>query len=212
MIAPGADGIEVGFELGVVEFCCNAFTLQLRIPVRVEHVDHHHADADGIDSGPRLRLVVQEAKLGWKGILVLSDVEVHAARAGAETRTLIGRQIRVDALRGVAELEHALCFIVAQQRGAEDFGEFSVGAAAIGVHLPEAVLRSHVALRDKQILLRSGVDVRDPVLVSTNADGGGEAGKVDVSVELRESGFCSGAEPENADRGQQPNKDEHSGK
>ena len=71
MVAPGADGIEIGLELRVVQLGGDAFARELRVPMRVERLHHHHADAERVDAGPGLRLVVQQAELGWKRILVL---------------------------------------------------------------------------------------------------------------------------------------------
>ena len=62
MVAPGTNGVQIGLELRVVEFCRNALARELCVPMRVEHVDHHHADADGVGAGPGLRLVVQKAE------------------------------------------------------------------------------------------------------------------------------------------------------
>ena len=115
MVAPRTNGVEIGFQLGIVKSGGNAFARELRVPVRVEHVDHHHADADGVDAGPWLRLVVQQVELRRQRILMLRDVEIYAARIGFVAGALFRRQVCVDAMRGIAKLEHALRLVVAQQ-------------------------------------------------------------------------------------------------
>ena len=85
-----------------------------------------------------------------------------------------------------------------EERGAEDFGEFSVGVAAEGVHLPEAVLGGDVALGEEEIGLGGGFNVGDAVGISADGDGRGEAGEMEVAVEGGEGGFFRGAQPEDA--------------
>ena len=105
---------------------------------------------------------------------MLRDVEIHAARIGFERCAIFRRQIRIDTMRRVAKLQHALRLVVAKQRRAHDLGEFAIRAAAICVHLPQAILRGHVALRDKHVFLRGCVDVGNSVLIAANGNRSGE--------------------------------------
>ncbi len=95
------------------------------------------------------------------------------------------------------------------ERRAHDFGEFAVGAAAIDIHLPEAVLRGDVALRDEHVLLRGGVDVGDAVLIAADGDRSGErrcALRCEMNVAIELTGSAALA----AERSQRmPNAGEH---
>ena len=153
---------------------------------------------------PRLRLVVEKTELGRQRILVLRDVEIHAARIGFVAGALFRRQVGVDAMRGIAKLKHALRLVVTKQRGAHDFGEFAIGVAAKDIHLPQAILRGDVALRDEHVLLRGGVDVGNAMLIAADGDGRGERGRalrgeMDIAVEHGKRGLGSRTKPENAE-------------
>ena len=199
--------------MGLLQLGGDALARQLGVPVGVEHVHHHHADADGVGAGPRLRLVVEKMKLGRQRILVLRDEEIYAARIGFVAGAVFRRQVGVDAMRGIAKLKHALRLVVPKQRGAHDLGQFAVGVAAKGVHLPQAILRGDVALRDEHVLLRGSVDVGNAMLIAANRDRRGEGGRalrseMDVAVEDRKRGLGGRAQPEDADAGEQ-DEDRH---
>ena len=87
-------------------------------------------------------------------LLALRNEEIDTAGVVVKAAAISSRQIEVNALCAEANLEHALCFVVLDERGAHDLSELAVGAAARGVHLPEAILRGDVALRDEEIVLR----------------------------------------------------------
>ncbi len=84
------------------------------------------------------------------------------------------------------------------ERGAHDFGQLAVGAAAQAVHLPQAILRGDVSLSDEEVVLRGGIDVGHAVGVAADGDGRGKAGQMHVAVELGQRGFGGGAKPEHA--------------
>ena len=81
--------------------------------------------------------------------LALRDEEIDTPGVVVEAPAIICGQIAVEALSGNANLEDALRFVVLDERRAHDFSEIPVGVAARGVHLPQAILRGHVALRDE---------------------------------------------------------------
>ena len=68
MVAPGADGVEIGFERGVGEFGGDAAARKLGGDVGVESLHHGEADADGVDAGPRLGAVVEDAEFDGEGV------------------------------------------------------------------------------------------------------------------------------------------------
>jgi hypothetical protein len=46
VVAPGADGVEVVFELLVLQFGLDVCAAELGCGVSVEHLHHHQADAE----------------------------------------------------------------------------------------------------------------------------------------------------------------------
>jgi len=146
--------------------------------VGVEGLDHGEDDADGVDAGPGLGAVVEEAEFNGEGIrlLALRDEEIDAAGVVVEAAAIVRGYSAVEALSGEADLEDALRFVVLYERGAHDFGEIAVRAAARGVHLPEAVLSGDEALRDEEIVFGGGFDMRNTVSVAADCHGRGEAG------------------------------------
>ncbi len=184
MVAPRSDGIEIRLEPRVVKFLRDALPRELGFEARVERLNHHHADGERVDPRPRLGPVAEERELRWKGIRMLRDEQVHAAGIGVEARAFARWQAGIDALRSVAELEYTLGNIVLNQRGPHDFGKLAIGVAAIGVHLPQAILRRDVALRDEEIFLRGSFDMGNAVRVATDNNWSRESGEMEVAIEL----------------------------
>jgi hypothetical protein len=207
-IAPGADGVEVGFERGVVEADGDAAARELGGDVGIEGLNHRETHADGVDAAPRLRAVVEETEFDGKaiGLLALRDEEIDAAGVVVESSAVVGGLMVVDSLGSEPNLEDALGFVVLDEGRAHDFSQLAIGAAARGVHLPEAVLRGDVALGDKEVVQRGGVDVGHAVGVAANCYGSGEgrsgkAGKMHIAVKLGQRGYGGGAKPQDAGQG-----------
>ena len=76
------------------------------------------------------------------------------------------------------------------------------------VHLPEAVLGVHVALREEEVVVGLGDELRDAGVVAVDGDGGGEPGTVDAPAR-RGEGALHGppAEPAPTD-GEHEHRDE----
>jgi hypothetical protein len=146
-------------------------------------------------------VVVKEAELDGERVLVIGDEEIYAAGVVFESCAVRGGEVVIDALGYEADLKHALGFVVRDERGAEDLSQSALGVAAEDVHLPEAILGGDVALGGEEVVLSGCVDVGDAVGVAADNNRGiqdvrGEAGEVHVAVELGQSGFGCGAEPE----------------
>ena len=73
------------------------------------------------------------------------------------------------------------------QVGAQDLGQRAAGEAAQRVHLPQPVLRRHVALDEKGILQAGGADVRFAVCIEIHSGAGGQR-RVDGAGALRADG------------------------
>ena len=209
MIAPGTDGVEIAFQLGVVQIGGDPFPRELHVPMGVEHLDHQDADAQGVDAAPGLRAIVEQLELGGKRIRVLGDEEVDAAGVVVKAGAVGPWQVRVDAPGRQAKLKDALGLVVPDERGAEDLRELAVGVAAGGVHLPQAVLGGYIALGQEEVVLGGRVDVGHAVGVAADGYGRREAGprdssKVNVAIEHGQRSLFRRTKPQHAcGRGQQ---------
>jgi hypothetical protein len=99
---------------------------------------------------------------------VLVDKKIHAARIVIKPRAVGSAKVGVNASCGHAELKHALHLVMLYQRRAKNLSQLSIGVAARGIHLPQAVLRSHVALRDEKIVLAGGLKMRHAMCIAAD--------------------------------------------
>ena len=142
-------------------------------------------DEQRVDLGPRLdrRRVVQEHQRRRQRELLrlqVGDVRVHArgvARQHPRRRHVLRirrrRQGRPRRLAGLLEVVHAHLDVAVDERRrhvAEQLRERSCRRVARQVHLDQAVLRRHVALREGHVRLVVAVDVRDAPLVAHHVD------------------------------------------
>src|SRR4051812_8812046 len=88
----------------------------------------------------------------------LGNVGIHAARISfKETAIACAGHFERLAGRG-PQAQNALFAVESQQVTTKDLGQFSASGTADRVHLPEPVLSSHVALREKEILHGGGIN------------------------------------------------------
>ena len=201
MVAPRPHRIQIGFELRVVERGRDLLPSQLPVEMRVEHLGHHHDDRQRIHAGPWLRAIHQQTKLRRKRILVLRDEEIHSARVIIQSCAIVCVQVGVHALCRPAKLQRPLRLVMPHQPGAEDLCQVAIRVAPECVHLPQAVLRGHVALREKQVVLRGSFNVRHAVRVALHSDRRGKAGKMQVAIQHRQCALLRRAQPQHANAG-----------
>jgi hypothetical protein len=151
VIAPGSHGIKIGDQPGIAKPGFNAGAGELGNHMGIESLHHVEAHADGIHAAPGLGTIHKQVELDGKrmGSFALRNEKIHAACVRVEALTVVSLQAIVDALGGEADLENALGFVILEERGTKDLGEFAIGRAAQAVHLPKAILGSHVALGNK---------------------------------------------------------------
>ena len=82
-----------------------------------------------------------------------------------------------------------------------DLGEFAVGVAAIGVHLPQSILRGDVTLRNKQSSCEAASMWGTPCASRLDGDRGGECGRalrceMDIALEHWKRRLGGGTKPE----------------
>ena len=82
----------------------------------------------------------------------------------------------------------------------------AVGGAAGSVHLPQAVLRGDVALRNEQVGFCGGIDMRHAMRVAADDNRRGKSGQLHIAIELRQSGFGRGTQPQNTSPGSDDGK------
>ena len=193
-VAPGAYGVEVGEEIGG-EVGGEGFATELDGEAGGEILIHGERDEQGVASGPRCGLVMEEVELYGEVVGVLGDEGVDAVGVGVELVPLVGGECGGGVVGCGADLESALEAVVIDEVGAEDFGEFAGGVAADEIHLEEAVLCGDEALREEEVVEVGRLDGGDALGVACDGDGLGETGGVECSVKLRERGSHGVAEP-----------------
>ena len=80
--------------------------------------------------------------------------------------------------------------VVGERLGPEDLRETTLMPPPPHLHLPEPVLRHHVALGAEEIVVVLGVDVRDPKLVPDDLDRLPEPGEGEFAVKLGKGARC----------------------
>jgi len=125
---------------------------------------------------------------------VCGDEGVDAVGIGFELVELVGSKDSNCPVGCGTELEGALTAVVFEERWAEDLGEVTGGMAAEGVHLPEAVLRGDVTLREEKVVEVGGADGGNTLWIACDRHGRSETRDVDVAVKLWERGVHRSAE------------------
>ena len=92
------------------------------------------------------------------------------------------------ALRSLGDAENSLLLVVLQTRRAHHLSEMPEGEAPHHVHLPQAILRGHVALREKYVGQRGGVDGGKAARITNDRDFVLQSQNAQASIELGQSG------------------------
>ncbi len=147
------------------------------------HISRDHQRIRGL---PGLRLVAQQGKFERKTVLVLLDEFVHAA--GVSFHHLAGFTIeeRDVAFRSPGESVSSKLLVDGKRRGTQDLRELAARDAPQKIHLPEAVLAHHVALRFCKIFQRSGTDMRNAPAITLDHNFALKTGQGSRSIKLRE--------------------------
>ena len=134
----------------------------------------------GIGDDPR------QLKLHREVVPILLDIGVHPAGVGRE-QTLRVRVIARPFFRVERTPEHHQpgAAVVVERVGSENLGESSLVPPAPHLHLPEPVLRHHVALRKEEIVVVPGIDVRYPPLVPDDLHRLSQTRDLQFPVDLR---------------------------
>jgi hypothetical protein len=80
--------------------------------------------------------------------------------------------------RSPSQADRAKLNILRKRGGAHKFGERAAGLAAAHIHLEETVLRVHVALQEKQVMLVLRANMRNSIGVASNPSGSLHGGKL----------------------------------
>src|SRR5215203_844255 len=97
---------------------------------------------------------------------------------------MIARQLGVSDTAAI--LEQAGLLVSRDRAGAENLGQPSLARSPPHLHLPKAILRRNVSLREEQVLGGLSVDVRHTPRVANHAHGCFEACGSERTVDLRE--------------------------
>ena len=183
MVAPGADGVEIGHEVGR-ELGGDGLAGQLFGEDVGEVFEHGEADQKRVARRPRSGGKAEDTELNGQMGLLDGHGGVDALGVELELMELIGWKDGEGAVGGGAELKEALRGVVGEELGAEDLGEGAGGVAAKGLHLPEAVLGGYKSLGDDEIVNAGGADVGDAVGVAGDGNSCGEGGERERAIDL----------------------------
>ena len=150
-----------------------------------EVLRHDERDQQRITRRPGRGSVVQQMELDRQRVAVSGDEGIHAAGVGVELMALVVGQDRKGSVCGGAQLQVALQAVMFDERRTEDLGKLTGGVAAECVHLEEAVLRRHEALREEQIVEVGSVERGHTVAIARDGDRGGQAVEMEFAVDLR---------------------------
>src|ERR1700677_1931842 len=103
---------------------------------------------------------MQQLELRGKGISVFGDEKIYPARVGIEAGFFVCGEAYIDSVRGFAESQDALRFVMRHERPAEYLSQLATRMSPVQVHLPEAVLCGYVSLRREEVGLGCCLDVR----------------------------------------------------
>jgi hypothetical protein len=210
VVAPGADGVEVGDKLRG-KAGGEGFAGELGGEGVGEVLVHGEGDEEGVTRSPGGRRVVEDAELDGEVRGLVGDggvdLRVDTLCVDLEEVELVRGELRDGPVGGGTDLQGALEAVVLEHGGAEDFGELAGGVAAESIHLEEAILSGDEALCEDEVVDAGGADVGHAMGVALDGDGSGEAGDGEGAVEPREGGAGGGADPvlggEEADDGQE---------
>ena len=194
----GGGGVEVCGEIGA-DGPGNLGTEDLVFPETGEFLVEVGGNEEGVASGPGTRLIAEDEKFHGKEIGVLIDVGVDAASVGFQHGATVSRHGGDGNVGGLGEAQGTAFHVVIDGDVAEYLGEITGRRAAKEIHLPEAVLRDDVALRDEEIVERLRANVGDAEGIAFDGDRGLQTGNGDGPVELRERA----AEPPPSAEGEQ---------
>jgi len=118
--------------------------------------------------GPDFRRVVQDAELQRQVRTAVFQTRVHASSVGLEV--LASRAESAAALCcatcGIPSIRCCLSCSRPSPPPAHHFREPPTSKPAHDIHLPQAVLRSHIPLREKQVRQAGRINGRNPVSIA----------------------------------------------
>ena len=143
---------------------------QIESPGGGHRLVHHQADGKCIGNAPLAGFVPENRKLNRQFAGRLLDKIIHAPRISGK-HPAIGIAQLLLLRRGNAPNSVLPGFaIIFQGSRSHNFSQFSKGCPAKVIHLPKAVLRSGVSLREEGVVQACRFDVRDPFGVSFDGD------------------------------------------
>ena len=115
MVAPRADGVEIGDQVGR-KVRGERLAAELLRKAGGEVLKHGELDQERVARRPRCRLIAQQAELDGQVIVLGGDGGVDSARIDIQPVLLIGGQSGNGAVGGGAQLQRALQAVVVEQR------------------------------------------------------------------------------------------------
>ena len=146
-------------------------------------LEHRHA-AEAVLRLPAPRPVAEDLELDREAITELLDAGVDAAREGGRDALRVRRVAGPLGIHVAPVPEQPGEVIPDERLAPEDFSRLATGDPAPQIDLEESILRRHEALRKEEVVLASGVDVRDAPAVAEHLDGLAQTGHRDLPFQL----------------------------
>ena len=167
---------------------------QFGVPVAAQVPHHHLGPHQRVVHRPRLGLHAKDHKL-QRQHLVLAQPGVDAGGV----RLQYGLGLRIERVKGAArsavKTNRAQKLVRVERGLAQHFAQAAGAGAALKLHLKHAVLRVHIALRKKCVMVGGGKDVRDASGIAHHfhlaikaGNGGGAAGFGQAEAEHQPGG------------------------
>ena len=135
-----------------------------------EIAEHVQPDQDAVHRAPGSRLIPQQGEFERQPAAVPREVGIDAARVRIEPRAILCRHGHIRIFGNPPQPQPPRFPVRQQRRRAHDLREIARGQPSQSVHLPHALLRRHIALREKQIVLIGCGDVRFAQAIERDRD------------------------------------------
>ncbi len=135
--------------------------------------------------GPRLRLDPQRDQLGRQRPPARAQPRIHTRRVGLELTARLRRQHRLLRARGAPQADRAEESVRVGQAGAHHLRQPPLRHPPEQLHLPQPVLRVHVALREEQVRRRFRPHVRHAQRVPPHVHGCLQSRQRRAAIDLR---------------------------
>jgi hypothetical protein len=168
------------------EFADECRAQQFHIEIGGQAPAHILGKDERVQGLPRFGGVSQNGELERQTIFVLRDERIHTARVRFQNMARLIAQMAQIIFGGARQADRAQQTIGVERDRTKDFCEFAMRQPAIQLHLPQAILRVNVPLRENEIVLILRVKVRHAPFIAQHLDRRLQTGETQDAACLRQ--------------------------